>query len=234
MGVTGLLPAQTASIYADLARGEAFSTLRDWGHTYLGMVTGNNRYFALTADRATELGLRHSDLLKISPPGSRHLRGLSFTDNAWEDMVRTGGRGYLFDPTPAKPSDAAVRYISAGESAEVHTAYKCRMRSPWWKVPRVTTPDAFITYMNHDAPRIVANRARVLFLNSVHGIVFTAGRRKIGMDLLPIAMLNSVTLLGAELVGRAYGGGLLKLEPKEADRLPVPSFDANLRCGHRP
>ena len=39
-------------------------------------------------------------------------------------------------------------------------------------------------------------------------------------------MLNSVTLLGAELVGRAYGGGLLKLEPKEADRLPVPSLGA--------
>jgi len=36
-------------------------------------------------------------------------------------------------------------------------------------------------------------------------------------------MLNSVTLLGAELVGRSYGGGILKVEPKEADRLPVPS-----------
>ena len=32
-----------------------------------------------------------------------------------------------------------------------------------------------------------------------------------------------MTLLGAELVGRAYGGGMLKLEPGEADRLPVPS-----------
>jgi len=36
-------------------------------------------------------------------------------------------------------------------------------------------------------------------------------------------MLNSVTLLGGELVGRSYGGGILKLEPKEADKLPVPS-----------
>ena len=164
--------------------------------------------------------------MKISPPGSRHLRGLSFTRSAWDQMVRAGARGYLFDPDPAGPSDVAARYIAAGEAAHVNAAYKCRMRSPWWRVPRVAVPDAFFTYMNHDAPRIVANRARVSFLNSVHGVVFKEGCRQIGMDLLPIAVLNSATLLGAELVGRAYGGGLLKLEPKEAGRLPVPSFEA--------
>jgi hypothetical protein len=43
--------------------------------------------------------------------------------------------------------------------------------------------------------------------------------------MLPLASLNSLTLLGAETVGRAYGGGMLKIEPREADRLPVPSPD---------
>lgn len=42
------------------------------------------------------------------------------------------------------------------------------------------------------------------------------------MDLLPLAALNSLTVVGAETVGRAYGGGMLKIEPREADRLPVP------------
>lgn len=43
------------------------------------------------------------------------------------------------------------------------------------------------------------------------------------MRMGPLASLNSMTLLGAETVGRAYGGGMLKLEPREADRLPVPT-----------
>jgi hypothetical protein len=37
-------------------------------------------------------------------------------------------------------------------------------------------------------------------------------------------MLNSLTALGAELEGRSYGGGLLKVEPKEADKVPMPSL----------
>ena len=49
------------------------------------------------------------------------------------------------------------------------------------------------------------------------------GLKKLGKDLLPLASLNSMTLVGAETVGRSYGGGMLKLEPKEADLLPVPS-----------
>jgi adenine-specific DNA-methyltransferase len=84
--------------------------------------------------------------------------------------------------------------------------------------------------MNHEPPRLVANRAKVSFLNSVHGITLKPKVRQAGMDLLPLASLNSITLLGSELVGRAYGGGILKLEPKEADKLPVPSPDLLEGC----
>ena len=47
--------------------------------------------------------------------------------------------------------------------------------------------------------------------------------RTLGRDLLALAALNSVTVLHAEMVGRSYGGGILKIEPREADRWLVPS-----------
>jgi hypothetical protein len=87
--------------------------------------------------------------------------------------------------------------------------------------------------MNADTPRLVGNCAGVHHLNSVHGVYLRPELKQLGTDLLPLAVLNSVTLLGAETVGRSYGGGLLKLEPGEADRLPVPSPElvAQVRAG---
>ena len=218
-----LLPDEAAEIYDKVRRASTFDDLQSWGETNLGMVSGNNKFFALTADRVRSLGLTESDVLRISPPGSRHLRGLTFSKRMWETMLRGGSRCVLFDPDPDSPSPAAQDYIKEGERRGVQDAYKCRVRTPWWIVPKVALPHLFLTYMNHDTPRLVANRARVSYLNSVHGLVLSPSLQQLGMDVLPIAALNSLTLLGAELVGRSYGGGMLKVEPKEADRLSVPS-----------
>ncbi|AUX42436.1 hypothetical protein SOCE26_038680 [Sorangium cellulosum] len=218
-----LLPSGAAGIYSELASGVGFKTLGDWGDTDLGMVTGNNQFFTLTATQVAELGLRESETVRISPPGSRHLRGLVFSDRTFDEMAREGSRVYLFYPDKDRPSKAAKRYIELGESQGIHKAYKCAVRSPWWRVPTVRIADLFLTYMNHDVPRLVHNNASVAHLNSIHGVTLSRGNRELGADLLPIAMLNSLTMLGAELVGRSYGGGILKVEPKEADLLPMPS-----------
>ncbi|AEH08112.1 MULTISPECIES: SAM-dependent methyltransferase [Protofrankia] len=200
-----------------------FGTLATWGRTTLGAVTGNNRYFALSRERADALGLGDDELVPISPPGSRHLRALTLRTSDWQRLTDTGLATLLFRPGP-RPSPAARAYIAAGERNEVDLAYKCRIRSPWWQVPLPVTPaDLLLTYMNADTPQLATNRAGVAHLNSVHGVVLTPDHRRAGRDLLPLAALNSVTMLAAETVGRAYGGGMLKLEPREAARLLVPA-----------
>lgn len=221
-----LLPTDTLHAYTDLLSRSAFVDLETWGSTDLGMVTGNNRYFALSPSRARELGIPSSDLMAISPPGSRHLRGLTFSKAAWKELAEADRRVYLFLPKDDDPAESSMKYIRSGKRQNVSAAYKCRVRDPWWRVPTVAVPHLFLTYMNHDTPRLARNEAAVGYLNSVHGVTLRMGHRLLGRELLPIGSLNSLTLLGAELVGRSYGGGLLKLEPKEADVLPVPSPDA--------
>lgn len=219
-----LLPEKAVTLYQDLI-GKHFERLAFWGETGLGMVTGNNQYFTLSHQQASDLKLGIQELLKISPPGSRHLRGLEFSNAAFEELASDGARTYLFYPPADHLSEAAAAYIEAGERAKVHKAYKCSVRQPWWRVPLVPAPDLFLTYMNQDLPRLVTNEAKVCYLNSVHGVSLRRSRTRLGREFLPIGMLNSLTALGAELEGRSYGGGLLKVEPKEADRIPMPSFE---------
>lgn len=205
-----------------LMRDGLFAPLEAWGDTTLGIVTGNNKYFAVSPARAKELGLRRSELLRLSPPGSAHLRGLALTTDLLAKLGKEGQSTLLFYPG-ATPSPEAAAYIADGHRTGVDTAYKCRVRKIWHQVPLVKPADLLLTCMNADTPRLTANEAQAHHLNSVHGVYLNAKDREIGRELLPLASLNSATLMHAEMVGRAYGGGILKLEPKEADVWAVPS-----------
>jgi adenine-specific DNA-methyltransferase len=218
-----LIPIASEEAYARLVSSDDVVTLEDWGAVSLQIVSGGNRFFALSAEDAARLDLPQHELLRLSPPGSRHLRQLVFSQHGWRRLRDAGQRAFLFYPGD-QPSRAALNYIEEGERSGVADAYKCRIRMPrWWRVPLLPPPDLIFTYMNHEAPSLVSNTAKARCLNSVHGVTLRPELRELGGSDLPLAFLNSLTLLGGELIGRAYGGGLLKLEPREAARLPVPS-----------
>jgi tRNA1(Val) A37 N6-methylase TrmN6 len=218
-----LLCSDALELYREVTGRPEFTRMGVWGDTSLGAVTGDNKFFALTAADVARLGLAKTELLRISPPGARHLRGLEFTSAAWRERAAEGDPCYLFYPPTKELSAAAAAYISDGEARGVHTAYKCKVRAPWWRVPVVGTPDLLFAYMNHDRPRLISNEAGVTILNSLYGITLKPSAKRVGRACLPLACLNTATLLGSEIVGRSYGGGLLKHEPKEVDQLPVPS-----------
>lgn len=210
--------------YEALVASGLMTPLSSWGRIALGAVTGANTFFALSPARAEELRLGQRDVVPLSPPGSLHLRALTLTI---EDLDRLGqqGAGTVLLHPGQEPSPAARAYIRRGEAAGVAEAYKCRVRSPWWRVPLQPVADLFLTYMNASSVALCANEAGAHHLNSVHGLFLDDDARELPAVIYALAFVNSVTALGAELVGRAYGGGMLKLEPREAGRLPVPSLE---------
>ena len=216
------LSETTANVMARLEAHGAFGPLEAYGDTTLGAVTGGNRFFALSPARVRELGIPRRDLLRISPPGSSHLRGLALTDSRMTRLGRSDQPTWLLWPSKS-PAAATLRYIDLGHATGVDQAYKCRVRKPWWRVPVLAAPDLFLTCMNADTARLTTNSAGARHLNSVHGVYLRDELRDIGRELLPIASLNTMTLLSAEIVGRSYGGGILKIEPREADRWWMPS-----------
>lgn len=201
---------------------ERMVRLDSYGTPELGTVTGANNYFAISDTTRKRYAIHERHLKRISPPGTRHLKGLAFSQAQWEELKLAGERVWLLHPQAKSRSKGLSEYIAHGEAAGIPDAYKCTVRDPWWRPPAVSAPDLFFTYMSHRYPRLIENAAGATFLNSMHGVRLKADAPRLAREALPLLALNSASMLGAEVMGRSYGGGILKMEPREAAGLPVP------------
>ncbi len=202
---------------------ERMARLDEYGAPTLGTVTGANDYFALSEVTRLKYGISEKHLKRISPPGTRHLKGLSFSRAQWEELKLSGQRVWLLYPDKNARSKGLAAYLKVGRERNVPAAYKCTVRDPWWRPPAVPVPDLFFTYMSHRYPRLITNAAGTTIVNSMLGLRLNEGVPAETHEALPLLALNSLTMLGAEVMGRAYGGGILKMEPSEAAGLPVPA-----------
>jgi adenine-specific DNA-methyltransferase len=222
--LTTLLEQDGIEAATNVIRRANYVTLGEIARVDIGVVTGANDYFMLTNSQVTEHKLPFSALV---PAVSRavHIQGTRFTVNDWSRQAEAGDPAYLFLVDRDGVRGSVERYIKLGEERGLPNRYKCRHRDPWYRVPYVRRPDLFLSYMSHFAPRLVVNEAGASNTNTVHGVFLSD---PLLADPLAAAFLNSATLLSAEIVGRSYGGGVLKLEPGEAVKLLVPRLTPKL------
>ena len=183
----------------------------------VGIVTGRNSFFTFTDAQARELALLPHCVPLVSR--SAQLSGLVYDSDCRASDVAAGHRGWLLN-APRDPIDPALlAHIDAGAAAGVDRGYKCSIRKPWWGTPSLWIPDLFMLRQIHVAPRLAVNAAAATSTDTVHRVRLTAG---VDPTALAAVFHNSVTFAFAEIIGRSYGGGILELEPREAEQLPIP------------
>ena len=225
------LSEEARNLYERLSECATTKRLGEFAKVGIGYVTGANAFFHLNKAEAKARGISGSYLSPAIYRG-RALGGLQFSKQDWQTAEQAGEAGYLLHIPPEKRLSKPVKtYISEGESQGVHEAYKCRVRSAWYSVPHVYKPDAFLSYMSGLSPLLVANDAGAVTPNSLHAVRLHDGAPLSARDLA-LLWQTSLTSLSVELEGHALGGGMLKLEPREARNvlLAVPDdvFDATL------
>jgi len=188
----------------------------------VGIVTGLNEFFVVNRDRLRELELTRHTLPIVSR--SPQLAGIVYSKSDWEASAEDNRPAFLLDlPNlpPERLPAAARRYIAEGESKGFHEGYKCRIRDRWYVVPSIWTPHAFMLRQIHHYPKVILNRTNATCTDTIHRVRFHNGASR---EAFAAAFLNSMTFAFAEVMGRSYGGGVLELEPREAEDLPIP-FD---------
>ncbi|MEK6327303.1 MAG: N-6 DNA methylase [Actinomycetota bacterium] len=222
-----LLPKQTRELYERLAAHDDVRRLGNVASVDIGVVTGANDFFVLSEGGASGL---HDALLKPAVCKAAQVAGARLSSEDHRNLLRSGQRGLMFvanDRTPTESLQSARAHLKRGQQAGFHERYKCRTRDPWWAlpVPKHGAPGLLLTYCSHEHPRLALNEAGALNTNTLHGVRPLDPTKAAA---LAAGFYNSLTLLSVELVGRSYGGGVLKLEPTEAEDVLLPSLVAGL------
>ena len=179
-------------------------------------MTGANDFFHLRPSVAERAGVPDQYLHQCVRNG-RCLAGQAINNSTVEAWRRRDEAILLLRLSRSDSLPIAVkRYLDSAAGRTARLAYKCRSREPWYVVPDVSVPDAFLSYMSGTTPSLVANHAKCVGTNSVHVVKLNGT-----MDIsdLQDRWRQPLTQLSCELEGHPLGGGMLKLEPREAGKV---------------
>jgi hypothetical protein len=216
-----ILPAAIRQLYRAAAESPGTRRLSDAATVGIGYVSGANDFFHLRPSEADRLGIPAA-LLHPAVRNGRALPSKSLTRSTIAKWQAADEPFMLLRLPKVRAAElpAAVRsYLDSATGREAREAYKCRVREPWYSVPDVQTPDFFMSYMSGTSARLVRNDGRATCTNSVHGV-----RVKDSTSMADFARGwdSPFMALSREIEGHPLGGGMLKLEPREAGQLLLP------------
>lgn len=214
-----LLPEAAREIYTSTQTEPDSRRFGDFAQVGIGYITGDNDFFHLRPSQAKALGIE-KQFLQPSLRNARSMPECEITGDVVSAWIERDEPVLLLRLDREKHLSPAVqRYLRSVDGIRARKAYKCRVRSSWYSVPGVVQPDYVLQYMSGRSVKLAKNTARVACTNSVHAVQIRDA--EVASRVLP-QWGSSFLRLSCELEGHALGGGMLKLEPREAGRLLFP------------
>ncbi|GLC05150.1 Eco57I restriction-modification methylase domain-containing protein [Mycobacteroides abscessus] len=113
------------------------------------------------------------------------------------------------------------RFISLAKGKKVNEGYVAAARRAWWSVGLRKPAPLLATYMARRPPTFVRNDVGARHINIAHGLYPREELDLTVLDRLGEYLRGAVSLSE----GRTYAGGLTKFEPKEMERIAVPTVE---------
>jgi len=215
-----LISSAARELYREMASGIDAKRLGELASVGIGYVSGANEFFHLRPSEAERYQIPR-EFLHASVRNGRALPASRLTHRIVERWIKDDEPVLLLKLSKTAQLPRSIRRYLGTDAAQVaRSAYKCRVREPWYSVPDVQVPDFFLSYMSGIEPGMVRNDARCTCTNSVHAV-----RIKGNVAALKYfaSWGSEFVQLSCEIEGHPLGGGMLKLEPREAAHIVLPS-----------
>ncbi|MBL8219059.1 MAG: N-6 DNA methylase [Bryobacterales bacterium] len=183
-----------------------------------GQVTGSNRIWIAGPHSA---GLPESVLFRtVTKAKELFSAGGVLADNSGlRDVIDLPGDLSVFSGSEKAQVEAFLRYAKEAGAAD---GYVAGNRRAWWSVGLRSPAPILATYMARRPPAFVRNLASARHINIAHGLY---PREPLGEDVLD-NLAEYLSTSTSVQQGRTYAGGLTKFEPREMERILVPSPEA--------
>lgn len=112
-------------------------------------------------------------------------------------------------------------FLSWARAQHADSSYIAQNRRSWWSVGLREPAPIICTYMARRPPAFVRNMCGARLLNIAHGLYPRESLTEESIAALVAWLIANVRCDA----GRTYAGGLTKFEPKEVERIAIPSLE---------
>lgn len=207
-----------------LKRGHAGPVLGHFASVLRGIATGANDFFFMTQSRAAQLGIP-DEFLVTAVGRTRDVEGFEITYAHLEQLERAGRPTRLLSlaASPLKAFPERLRtYLEHGEQIGLPKRPLIATRSPWYKMETRAVPPYLFAYLGRRSARFICNRAGVVPLTGFLCVYPHQCDDPEYTEKLWRVLTNPRTIENLRFVGKSYGSGAIKVEPRALERLPIP------------
>lgn len=188
-----------------------------------GIATGANEFFFLTSDQAEALGLDKA-YFRRAIGRTRDCPGGEVTKPDLEALDKSGRPTWLLnlgrqteDDLPQPLRD----YLKTGTKMGLPSRALIKTRTPWYRMEERSAPGLLFAYLGRRDCRFILNLAGVVPLTGFL-CVYPWDPSTAFCKKLAKALNHPETLANLSFIGKSYGGGAVKVEPRQLDTLEIP------------
>ncbi len=197
--------------------------LGDFVRIVRGVATGANDFFFLTGEQVKALNIPEKYFVQ-AVGRTRDVSTEEITQNTLETLRKRGRptlllslNGESYDTYP----ESLKKYLSEGEKLGLPQRPLISQRKPWYKTESRNVPPFLFAYLGRRNVRFIRNTAGIIPLTSFL-CVYPKNDDKEFMDRLWKVLSHPDTIANLVLIGKSYGDGAVKVEPRALEKLPIP------------